>query len=294
MKKILISIFYSTALIGWSQDLLSLVEDESDKKKEYTTNAFKSTRIINTHSSEMLTRGVLDVRILHRFGTFNSGVNNLYGFDQANMRLGFDYGIANRIMVGVGRSNVNKELDGFIKYRMLWQAKGKGAVPFSLVWVAGTTLSTMPNDASRVNFFSSRLAYYFQMILSRKFSERLTLQITPGLVHINLVEKATDQNDIYSIGFGGRLKISKRVAINWDYHYILPGLLPTGYYNYVGVGFDIETGGHVFQLHVTNSIGMNERAFIARTSDDPSKLALRFGFNLSRVFTVSAKTRAIK
>ena len=294
-KIIFSAIFCLISLSGFSQDdLLSLLEDDT-AKKEFVTNGFKSTRIINTHSSEHLHAGVLDVRILHRFGPLHFqqgpnhqyGINNLYGLDQANMRLGFDYGLTDRLMIGVGRSNVFRELDGFVKYRLLWQAKGKGAVPFSMIFIAGTTLNTMPQDTSRVNFFSSRLTYYGQMVLSRKFSERFTLQITPGVVHYNLVERREDSNDIFTVGLGGRLKLNKRVAINWDYQFVLPGQLPTGYGDGFGIGFDIETGGHVFQLHFSNSVGMNERAFLTRTpSTDFSNMGLRFGFNLSRVFTV--------
>ena len=272
-------------------DLLSLI-DNAPKKKEFITNAFKSTRIVNTHSVEHLSAGVLDVRILHRFGTINGGLSTIYGFDQANMRLGFDYGITNRLMIGVGRSNINRELDGFLKYRLIWQGTGPGSLPFSFVVVAGSTLNAMPYaDPSRVNFYSSRLAYYYQLLIGRKFSERLTLQITPTVVHINLVTNATDKNDIYSVGFGGRFKLSKRVALNWDYQYVLPGYLSAGFYNFAAIGFDIETGGHVFQLHMTNSMGMNERAYITGTSNKINNVGLRLGFNLSRVFTVSQRSR---
>lgn len=295
MKKHLIGLL--VGLIGFAanaqDDLLSLVDDGAPKK-QFVTNAFKSTRIVNTHAAEHLSAGVLDVRILHRFGTFNGGLDNLYGFDQANMRLGFDYGVSNRIMVGVGRSNINRELDGFVKYRMIWQATGKGGIPFSFEIVAGTTLNTMPfADPSRVNFYSSRMAFYYQVLIARKFSERLTLQFTPSVVHTNLVATPADKNDVYSVGFGGRYKLSKRVSINWDYQYVLPGYLSAGYYNFAAVGFDIETGGHVFQLHVTNGIGMNERAFITNTSDQINNMGLRLGFNLSRVFTVSHKNRTV-
>lgn len=281
----LIAVFVAAFGSLAAQDLLSLL-DEEEPTKEYLTNAFKSTRIINTHSTEFLGAGVLDVRILHRFGLINGGIRNLYGLDQANMRLGFDYGISKRWMVGIGRSNVNKELDGFVKYRLLWQARGEGSSPVSAVLVAGSTLHTMPDDPTRVNFFSSRITYYGQLLISRKFSENFTLQVTPSVVHYNLVEKVSDANDIYSVGLGGRYKLSKRVAINWDYQYVLPGFLPEGYYNYLGIGFDLETGGHVFQLHFANSVGMNERAFITRTNEQLSKMDVRLGFNLSRVFTV--------
>lgn len=269
-----------------AQDLLALVDDAKDQK-EYLTNAFKTTRIVNTHSVEMLSPGVLDVRILHRFGTFNGGLDNLYGLDQANMRLGFDYGISKRLMIGVGRSNVNKELDGFAKYRLIWQAKGHGGSPISVVVIGGSTLNTMPySSTTQTNFYTSRMAYYWQVAIARKFSERFTLQITPGVVHTNLISDATYKNDVYAVGFGGRFKLTKRTTFNWDYQFVLPGYLPSGYYNYAAIGFDIETGGHVFQLHVTNGVGMNERAFITSTTDNISSMGLRLGFNLSRVFTV--------
>lgn len=267
-------------------DLLSLVEDAP--KKEFVTSAFKSTRIVNTHSAELLRAGSLDVRILHRFGTINSGPNNLYGLDQANMRLGFDYGVTDRFMIGVGRSNVNKELDGFLKYRLIWQSTGPGSIPVSVVVVSGATLTTAPYaNPTRENFFTSRMAYYWQLLIARKFSEKLTIQLTPSLVHRNMVPTASDMNDVFSVGFGGRLKLSKRMSFNWDYQYVLPGFLSSGFNNFAAIGVDIETGGHVFQLHITNSVGMNERAFITGTTDRISEMGLRLGFNLSRVFTLS-------
>jgi hypothetical protein len=284
MALLLIAVVHTTT----AQDLLDLIEDKSEKK-EFIVNAYKSTRIINTQSTEFLGAGVLDVRILHRFGLLNSGVQNMFGLDQANIRLGLDYGITKRLMIGVGRSNLNRELDGFVKYRILWQAKGPGSSPVSLVLIAGSTLNTMPEDPTRVNYFTSRLAYFAQIAVSRKMNERLTLQLTPGIVHYNLVTLANESNDIPAIGFGGRFKVSKRIALNWDYQYVNSFFLPSTYHSYAGVGVDIETGGHVFQLHFTNSAGMNERAFITRTSEQLSKMDIRFGFNLSRVFTIVKK-----
>jgi hypothetical protein len=138
-------------------------------------------------------------------------------------------------------------------------------------------------DPSRQNYFTSRLAYYNQLIIGRKFSEALSLQVMPTLVHKNLVQLATDKNDIIGLGFGGRLKVSKRMALTWDYTYVLDGL-PVGYYNPLSFGLDIETGGHVFQLHVSNAVGMNERAFITETTGQWGQGQVRFGFNLSRMF----------
>lgn len=272
-------------------DLLSLVDKDTKKKKEYVANAFKSTRVINGHSMEFLGKGVLDVRILHRFGEVNSGANNLFGLDQANMRFGFDYGVGKNLTIGVGRSNVNKEIDGFIKLRPVWQSKGgRGAFPFSIVMITGMTYTTMPwADPNRKNYRTSRMAFYNELIIGKKFSQSFSMQLAPTFVHRNLVARANDDNDIYALGIGARMKLSKRTAFVVDYHYVISGVDKEVYQDPLSVGFDIETGGHVFQLHFSNATGMNEKAFITNTTNKWGKGEIRFGFNLSRVFTVSKK-----
>lgn len=277
--------------LAQKKDLLSLVED-TIPKREYVSNAFKSTRVIDGQSMEFLGKGVLDTRILHRFGLLNSGANNLYGLDQANMRLGFDYGVGRNLMVGIGRTNINKELDAFIKLRPLWQSTGPGSVPVSVVVVTSMTMVTGPYaDTSIKNFFTSRLAFYNGLIVGRKMSERFSLQLTPEMVHRNIVTYAGDRNDVFAVGIGARYKLSRRVAFVVDYHHIVYGLTRGTYEDPMAVGFDIETGGHVFQLHFSNSQGMNERAFLTGTTDKFWKGGVRFGFNLSRVFTIHAASK---
>jgi Membrane bound beta barrel domain (DUF5777) len=290
MRSIFLMLFIAGTSIAFAQDdLLSLVDKKEDQKKEYITNAFKSTRVINGHSMEFLGKGVLDVRILHRFGSVNTGFNNLFGLDQANMRFGFDYGLGKSLTIGFGRSNVGKEFDGFIKYRPIWQAKGgKHPSPVSVVLITGATITSAPfTNPNRKNYFSSRMAFYNEIIIGRKFNERLSLQLAPTFVHRNIVPLSTDANDVYAIGIGGRFKISKRTAFVVDYHYVVNGLDMNIYQNPLSIGFDIETGGHVFQLHFSNATGMNEKAFITNTTNSWGKGEIRFGFNLSRVFTVS-------
>lgn len=269
-------------------DLLSLVDSKDDKKKkEYISNAFKSSRVVNGHSMEFIGKGVMDVRILHRFGLAKSGFNNLFGLDQASMRFGVDYGLGKSMTTGIGRSNVGKEWDAFIKYRPIWQAKGGSwPSPVSVVLVSGMTYSTMPwADPTRKNFTTSRMAFYNEIIIGRKFNDKLSLQLAPTFVHRNLVALATDANNVYALGIGGRIKISKRTAFVVDYHYVAKGLDKAIYKDPLSIGFDIETGGHVFQLHFSNSTGMNEKAFITSTTNSWGKAEVRFGFNLSRVFT---------
>ncbi|MDP1844694.1 MAG: DUF5777 family beta-barrel protein [Sediminibacterium sp.] len=280
----------SQELKAQEKDLLDLVDD-GKKPHELVKNAFKSIRVINGHSMEFLAPGTMDFRILHRFGNFNQGTSNLFGLDQASMRMGFDFGLTNYLQIGVGRSTFKKEVDGYIKYGILRQSTGDRSFPITIALVGGITMNTLPfSDPTAKNYFSSRLAYYAQTIFGRKFGDKFTLQLTPTYVHTNLVPLAVDPNDVYALGFGGRVKLTNRMAFTWDYFYNLNGLTDDVTYNPLSVGVDIETGGHVFQLHVSNAAGMNERAFINETTDSWERVDLKFGFNLSRIFQIK-KTR---
>jgi hypothetical protein len=285
-----LALISSAKAFAQEEDLLKLVGDDK-AKKEYVFNAFKSSRVIMSHSMEMLRPGVLDFRILHRFGRVNGGAYEFFGLDgPASVRLGLDYGLTKDLTIGIGRSTFNKELDGFIKFRPIHQATGPGASPVSVVLAAGATLTTLKwSDPTRANYFSSRAAFYAQAIIGRKFNEKITLQLMPSVLHRNLVPKTQDPNDLLATGIGGRIKLSRRVSFNFDYHYVLNQNDSAGMHNPLSIGFDLETGGHVFQLHFTNSKGMNERAFLAATEYDWGKGDIFFGFNISRSFQIKKK-----
>lgn len=279
-------LFGTTNLVAQEEDMLKLLGEEKPKK-ERVKYAFKSPRVINGHSMEFLNPGTMDFRILHRFGPLDKGYKNFFGLDQASMRMGFDFGIMQNLMVGIGRSTYKKEVDAFLKYAPIRQSTGPWHSPITLAFVSGITMDGLDwSDPTRKNFFTSRLGYYFEAIIGRKFSETFTLQIVPTMVHQNLVPLETDPNNIYALGVGGRLKLSQRVAFTWDYSHVFIGMPDSGFYHPLSVGFDIETGGHVFQLHFSNATGMNERAFITETTGRWGKAEVRFGFNLSRVFQI--------
>ncbi len=294
MKRITILIITSFTIVchAKAQDDLMREVNDSTHKKEYVSSAFKSSRVINGHSMEMLGAGNLDVRILHRFGPVNQGVDQLFGLDQASMRMGFDYGISNNFTIGIGRTTFKKELDGFAKWRVVRQAK-EGGSPFSIVLVAGMSIQTLKNtDVTKTVTFNSRVGYYYQVIAGRKFSEKFTVQLSPTLVHRNEVTTA-DANDVFAMGVGARYKISHRVAFVVDYFYVANGLPHSTGTNPLSIGVDIETGGHVFQLHFSNTSGMNERAFITETVNKWGKGDIQFGFNLSRIFSVKKYKAAL-
>jgi hypothetical protein len=297
MKKIyLYALWLLAGLLSFQQmkaqdDLLSLVGQDKPKK-ERVKYAFKSPRVINNHSMEFLNPGTMDFRILHRFGPLDQGYKNFYGFDQANMRIGLDFGLLQNLMVGIGRSNVKKEVDGYFKYAPIRQSTGPGSFPVTIALVAGMTMNTSPwQDPARKNFYTSRLAYYFETVIGRKFSDKFTFQVSPIVVHNNIVAYESQSNDIYALAFGARMKISQRVAITADYSHNFNGLVKGVTYDPASIGLDIETGGHVFQLHFSNAVGMNERAFLMETTNSWAKKQMRFGFNLSRVFQISKKKK---
>lgn len=269
------------------QDLLDMLDSEvkKDAKPDFVTATFKTTRLINGHSVENVAGGVLDFRISHRFGYINTGVNEFFGLDQASIRLGLDYGISNRWMVGIGRSSYQKQLDGFTKFKVVRQAPGRSPVTVSAV--STIMYKTIPfADLTRINYNTSRLFFAHQLIIGRKFSESISFQVVPTLIHYNFAEAPNTINDVFAIGGGGRVKLSKRVSLNAEYYYQLPNFQLQGTRNSVAIGFDIETGGHVFQLQFTNSTGMTERTFISETTGNFFKGDVHFGFNISRVFTL--------
>jgi hypothetical protein len=280
---------------GLAQNEDTLNTNIENKTLNEKVNApFKSTRVIMSHSIQMLKPGVLDFLILHRFGNVNRGLYEFFGLDQATFRLAFDYGITKNITIGIGRSSYKKELDGFLKYRIIHQEAGQNAIPLSIVLVGGTTLNTLKfADPTRKNYFSSRLGYYVQVLAGRKFSEAFSLQLMPTVVHQNLVTTSKDPNDLFAAGIGGRVKLSKRISLNADYYYVInKNEQLESFHNPLSIGFDIETGGHVFQLHFTNAIGMNERVFLTETINDWADGDIQFGFNISRAFQIKKKPQS--
>ncbi|QHT68484.1 hypothetical protein GXP67_18460 [Rhodocytophaga rosea] len=291
MKKLKLTILFTCSLfvnISFAQDLLAELEKDTPVEPRFATATFKSTRVINQHSVETVGKGVLDFRISHRFGKINSGAYNLFGLDQSTIRLGLEYGLSNRIMIGVGRSSFNKHYDGFVKVKLLRQRNDAlKNMPVTVVWFSNMGINSLKfDDTQGDRDFASRLAYTHQLIVGRKFSDRLSLQLAPTVVHRNHIQTEAEQSDVYALGAGGRIKLSKRVSVNADYFYLLPETAPAGVKNSLSLGFDIETGGHVFQLHVTNSKGMVEQYFIPGTVDSWSKGEIFYGFNISRQFTL--------
>jgi hypothetical protein len=252
---------------------------------EYAQATFKGTHIINSQSVETPGEGTLLFLIQHRFGTLNSGAYNFFGLDQAVLRLSFEYGLTDRLAVGVGRSSQEKTFDGFVKYKALRQSTGPHAMPVSVTLLASSALTSL-RFPEQERTAQSRFSYSYQALIARKFSSALSVQLMPTLIHRNFVDTRRDQNDVYALGAAFRQKITKRLAFTADYFYLLPGASADDMRNALGLGVDIETGGHVFQLHFTNAQGMIEKFFVPQTTGNFLNGDIYFGFNVSRAFTV--------
>lgn len=276
-----------------SEDLMAILDKESAPQERFVRATFKTTRVVTGHSIETTGKGVLDFRVNHRFGPVSGGVSSFFGLDDANTRIGFDYGVTDWLSIGIGRSTFMKEYDGFIKAKLLRQKEG-GGMPISLAYVGAMSIQGLPKPnlpAGQEYYFSNRLYYVNQLIIAKKFNQWLSVQLMPTHIHYNLVPTTPESNDLIAIGVGGRVKLSNRLTLNAEYYYRIPGTEQKGtptapYYNVLALGLDIETGGHVFQLMLTNSRAMTERAFIGQTQGDWGQGDIHFGFNISRVFTI--------
>ncbi len=299
MKKIilLLGLFVAKSLLA-QEDLLKMMEEETPSKPTPVFASFKSTRLVNLHTNEQMKAKHLDFRIQHRFQPMQIdkenvyGLYNMFGLDGAVLRLGFEYGVTDKLMMGFGRSNVGKTYDLMAKYKIIQQSRGKKSMPISVNYFGNIGINTLEfADKTRNNFFSSRLSFVNQFIITRKFNDYVSVAITPTMVHQNLVETKAQSHDIYAVGLGASLKISRSTRFNFEY---IPRLNArdekkldgTQYYDAFAFGLDIETGGHVFQLHFTNGAGLIEQQFISQNTNKLSLNTLRFGFNLSRVFSL--------
>lgn len=275
-------------------DLLGQLEQQSkqDEPTQLVEATFKSTRLINGQTVQTPGEGTMIFLISHRFGALNSGAYNFFGLDAATLRLGFEYGITDRLEVGVGRSTVEKTFDGFVKYKAVQQSTGAHAVPVTISLLGSAAISTFRYTDGLSRSVGDRTAYVYQALIARKFNSDFSLQLMPSLVHRNMVvENYGEKNDIYALGAGARYKLTRRFSLNGEYYYRLGGFNRNLYYNSVALGVDIETGGHVFQLHVTNSRAMIEQQFIAQTNGNVWDGDLFFGFNMSRNFTIKQRHR---
>jgi len=291
-------------------DLLSMLDSvQKPKSHEKVFATFKTTKLINAQSTETVKKNTLDFRITHRFGDIGGesggGFHTWYGWDAiSDVRLAFDYGITDKMTVGIARSKYDENIDGTFKYRLLDQTTDN-KIPVSVALYENmavtpersTELYNGTTIAASDEKFAHRISYVNQLIIARKFNSSFSFEVLPTYMHMNFVKDyinpdngAEAENDLFSLGAGGRIKLTKRLCIIVDYFYTFSKFRqnnPTNpYYMPLAIGIEIETGGHVFHLDFTNAAGINENAFLPYSPDSWFKGGFKFGFNISRVFNL--------
>ncbi|MFT5280501.1 MAG: hypothetical protein ACI9P8_002145 [Bacteroidia bacterium] len=316
---LVIAFVFSIPFVGLAQDdLMDMLEEVEPPKQEKVSATFKTTRVINAHSIETVKGKTMDVRISHRFGNIystrndNDGPDSFFGFDNvADVRLAVEYGITDDVMIGLGRSQMNNLVDGFVKWRFYTQTTDNKR-PLSLAFVgnmvinpskkaafySGVNDKTVQTFGSAKKFFH-RLGYTAQLIIARKFSPGVSLELIPTYVHRNFVKDPSDENSIFALGIAGRFKVSKRVAIISDFFYVFSPYRynqkgPVDFHMPISIGVEIETGGHVFHIDVSNARGIIANNFLIESPDSWEYAEIKLGFNISRVFNIGNRIKKAK
>jgi hypothetical protein len=292
MKKLFLALLFLPTFVLAQEDLLEEIDVLEDSKE--VSSAFKSMKIINIESTKLASKGDFYFIVAHRFDYLDRGFQDFFGLDNANTQLKFLYGISEAFTVQIARSGFQKTIDGAIKYRLKQQTKE--GFPVSLVGFSSVAVNTeLRKDDFPLLKFENRLSYVHQLLISRKMSEKLSLQIAPTFFHENTLSDLLDENNQvilpnpqdnsqFALGLGGRYKLTNRWSINADYAAHLNRNSKSIYKNPLAIGVDLETGGHVFQMHFTNARAMHEAGFLGQTTGDWGKGEIAFGFNLVRVF----------
>ncbi len=278
-------------------DLLEELDSLSKEEVVFENPAFKALQIGNLQSTKLVGKKDFYMVVAHRFGSVKDGIKEFYGLDQANTKIQFLYGLSNRFQLGISRDSYEKTYSGTLKYGILRQSNNR---PINLVLYSSMDINTLLNKKSYPGLlFFDRFAYTTQLLISRRFSEKLSIELAPIYVRQNLIDLNYAQTNIpatkplgfltepwnqYILAIGGRYKFSKRMSVNMDYAYNFSKNTNSLYRNPLTIGVDIETGGHVFQLLFTNSRASNDAAFLTETLGDWSKGDVSFGFNIVRVF----------
>ena len=282
MKKTLLQLacFLFFALNASAQeDLLSQL-DSTQVQDTYATAVFKGLQVIAMQSTKMPAKKEFYFVVSHRFGTVKGGISEFFGFDDATTKIGGIYGLTDWLSVSGSRHTLSKVYEASVKYRL---ARQSDAFPFEIVGYNTLDINSQlkKDDYPKIEF-SDRLTYVSQLIVSRKLSERLSLELVPSFIHKNLYNPAIENDNQFAMGYGGRMKLTKRLSVNLEYAYNFDK--PSFYNNPLSVGLDVETGGHIFQLLFTNSQSMTESGYLTGAAGDWGKGDFFFGFNLYRVF----------
>lgn len=286
MKKFFsfVFVFFTIGYASAQDDLLDQLNAEKSNVKDKETTAFKGLQICNIQSTKITAKGEWYMVISHRFGDLTLGLDNFFGLDNALTKIGGIYGVTNWLSLGASRHTYNKLYELTAKYKFADQITN--GFPVSIVGYNTMDINTALSADQYPNLQAvNRLAYSSQLLMSRKFSEGLSLEVGGVYVHKNLFDESLELEDQYLVAVGGRCKLSKRLSVNLDYAYKVNQLANAPLYqNPLTLGLDIETGGHVFQMVFSNSQPMNDVTVFTNATGNWNGGSLYFGFNMYRVF----------
>ncbi len=282
MKRLLLIVLILPFLVNTQNDLLDEI-DTYQTEGQYATAAFKGLKIVNFESTKLVAKDELTFIVSHRFGSVKNGIDTFFGLDEAVTRIHFVYGISDAINIGVSRSSFLKVYDITTKYRLLRQEEN--GFPFTIVGFNAVLINTaLDKENLPLLKFKHRLGYTAQILISRKINTDFSVELAPTFFHDNYVQVDEQSNSQFALGFGGRYKLGKRWSVNADYGLHLNRANNSPFKNPLSIGFDLETGGHVFQMHFSNAQAMNTNGFLGQGTGDWSDGDVYFGFNLSRRF----------
>ncbi len=282
MKNLLLLLLLLPLINSAQDDLLNEIDLDSTDP-EYATAAFKGLKIVNFESTKLVAKQEFTLIVSHRFGSVENGFDSFFGLDDAVTRLNFVYGVSEGLNIGISRSSFQKIYQASAKYRIMRQVKN--GFPFTIVGFNTILINTGLEEVNLPKLeFKHRLGYTAQLLISRKISTDFSMELAPTFFHDNYVLINSQDNSQYALGIGGRYKLGKRWSLNADYGWHLNRSNDSPFKNPLSIGFDLETGGHVFQMHFTNSQPMNTNGFLGQSTGDWADGNFYFGFNLSRVF----------
>lgn len=280
MKKILVPFCLFLVTLAYSQDDLLKSLDSTQIEDSYSTATFKALQLVTLQTTKMPAKKEFYFVVSHRFGSVKDGFDSFFGLDNATTKLGGIYGVTDWLSISLSRHTLNKMYEIGLKYRM---ARQNDNFPLDIVGYSVADINTfLEKDQYPGLEFKHRMTYVQQLLISRKVSEKFSLELVPSFIHKNLYTPEIERDNQFSFGGGGRYKITKRLSVNLEYMHNFDK--PDFYKNPLSVGLDIETGGHVFQLIFTNSQSMSESGYLTNASGDWGKGDFFFGFNLYRVF----------
>ena len=279
----IVLVLFSVGFAEAQDDLLNQLDAGAPKQPNIELAAFKGLQICNMQSTKLPVKGEFYFLVTHRFGDLQKGNENFFGLDNALTRIGGVYGVTNWLSLGASRHTYNKTYELSSKLKFADQLVNGFPVTI-VVYNSMDINSSLKQEIDPELKFSNRMAYSSQLLVSRKFSDSFSFQLSPIFVHKNLFEPETEKKDQFLMGLGGRYKLSKRISLNMDYA-VRSGASDHDYYiNPLTMGIDIETGGHVFQMVFSNSQIMNDVAYYINTVGRSNGGGIFFGFNMYRVF----------